>query len=105
ALVAGPVWAQDHLGTFKFGETVPVVFTTYGASDESITMSGLAATDIEIYKRASITQRASDSGYALIDTDGIDIDSVTGLPCFSIDTSDDTTSGFWEPGGSYTVVV
>src|SRR5690606_5167729 len=98
-------WAQQHLGTFKFGETVPVIFTTYGGDNESITITGLAVTDIEIYKRGSMTQRASDSGYALLDSDGIDIDSTTGLHGFTIDTSDNTTAGFWEPGGSYTVVV
>jgi len=76
------------------GDVLPIVFSTYdGGTGASITMTGLAVTDIEIYKDASMTQRASDAGYALIDTDGIDIDSLTGIHGFTIDTGDNTDSG------------
>ena len=71
----------------------------------SITMSGLAVTDIEIYKDGSTTQRASDSGYTLLDTDGIDFDTITGIHGFSIDLSDNTTAGFFAVGSWYHVVV
>ena len=87
-------------------DTLPVLFTTYGGTNgESITCTGLAVTDIEIYKDGSITQRASDAGYALIDTDGIDIDGVTGLHGFTLDLSDDTDAGFYAVGSWYHVVV
>jgi hypothetical protein len=87
-------------------DTVPIPFATYGGTDgESITCSGLAVTDIEIYKDGSPTQRASDSGYTLLDTDGIDFDSLTGIHGFSIDLSDDTDAGFYEVGSWYWVVV
>jgi len=58
-------------------------------------VTGLAVTDIEVYKGTSMTQRASDNGYTLLDTDGIDVDSVTGIHAFSIDTGDNSDSGFY----------
>lgn len=61
-------------------------------------------TDIEVYKDASMTQRSVDDGYALLDTDGIDIDGRTGIHGFSIDTNDNP-DGFYEVGHLYTVVV
>lgn len=96
---------SGYLGDFQEDQSLTVVFPTYGASGESITMSGLAVTDIEIYKGSSMTQRASDAGYALIDTDGIDIDTTTGVHGFTVDLSDNTDAGFYEPGYDYTIVV
>ena len=91
---------------YPLGQVIPVFFTTYGKTNgESITASGLAVTDIEIYKGTSITQWSSDAGYALIDTDGLDIDSTTGLHAFSIDTGDNTDAGFYVAGSIYHVVV
>lgn len=88
------------------GDVLPIVFSTYdGGTGASITMTGLAVTDIEVYKDASMTQRASDAGYALIDTDGIDIDSLTGIHGFTIDTGDNTDSGFYTVGAWFTVIV
>lgn len=68
-------------------------------------MTGLAVTDIEIYKDGSTTQRASDAGYTLLDTDGIDFDGITGIHGFSIDTGDNTDAGFYTVGAWFTVVV
>lgn len=88
------------------GDILPIPFTSYdGATGASEAISGLAVTDIEIYKDTSVTQRSSDAGYALIDTDGIDIDSVVGFNGFSVDLSDNTDAGFYEVGPWYTVVV
>lgn len=88
------------------GDILPIYFATYaGATGASITMSGLAVTDIEIFKDASMTQRASDAGYTLIDTDGIDIDGITGIHGFTIDTGDNTDAGFYTTGAWFTVVV
>lgn len=87
-------------------DTLPHLFDSFdGGTGASITLTGLAVTDIEIYKDGGITQRASDSGYALLDTDGIDFDGVTGIHGFSIDLSDNTTAGFYEVGPWYHVVV
>lgn len=93
-------------GNVPAGSVLPIMFTSYaGATGASVTMSGLAVTDIEVYKGTSMTQRASDAGFALLDTDGIDIDSTTGLHGFSIDLGDNTDSGFYTVGSFYTVVV
>ncbi|MDP4989357.1 MAG: hypothetical protein NWP54_04330, partial [Polaribacter sp.] len=47
--------------------TLYIPFNTYSSDDPSASMTstGLAVTDIEIYKNGSVTQRASDAGYAL----------------------------------------
>lgn len=88
------------------GDVLPVFFSTYaGATGASVTMTGLAVTDIEIYKDASMTQRASDAGYTLIDTDGIDVDGLTGIHGFTIDTGDNTDASFYTVGAWFTVVV
>jgi len=95
-----------NFGNVPLGAILPIMFTTYaGATGASVTLTGLAVTDIEIYSGTSMTQRASDAGYTLMDTDGIDIDSVTGLHGFSVDTGDNTTAGFFAAGSFYTVVV
>lgn len=93
-------------GDVPAGAVLPIPFASYGKTDgDSITLSGLAVTDIEVYKGTSITQRASDNGYALIDTDGIDIDGITGIHGFSIDTGDNSDSGFYAVGSYFYVVV
>jgi hypothetical protein len=91
----------DH----PLNETIPFFFPAYDSAGASVTISGLAVTDIEAYKGTSMTQRASDNGYALLDTDGIDIDGRTGIHGFSIDTSDNTDAGFWAAGQTYHIVV
>lgn len=88
------------------GDVLPVFFSTYdGGTGASLTMTGLAVTDIEIYKDGSVTQRASDAGYTLLDTDGIDFDGITGIHGFSIDTGDNTDAGFYTVGAWFHVVV
>jgi hypothetical protein len=88
------------------GDVLPIMFSTYdGGTGASLTMTGLAVTDIEIYKDGSVTQRASDAGYTLLDTDGIDFDGVTGIHGFSIDTGDNTDASFYTVGAWFHVVV
>lgn len=95
-----------NFGPVPTGAVLPVFFGTYGKTNgESITLTDLAVTDIEIYKGISATQRASDNGYTLMDTDGIDVDGITGIHGFSIDTGDDSDSGFYAVGSFFTVVV
>ena len=98
---------MNYLGDFVEANTVYVYFNTFDSNDPSasVTLTGLATTDIEIYKNGSVTQRSSDSGYTLLDTDGIDFDGITGIHGFSIDLSDDTDTGFFDAGNEYTVVV
>ena len=95
-----------NFGPVPIGAVLPVFFDSFaGATGASITISGLAVTDIEIYKGTSMTQRSSDAGYTLLDTDGIDIDTITGIHGFSVDTGDNTDAGFYASGSYYTVVV
>jgi hypothetical protein len=98
----------EYLGDFTGTETIVVVFDTFDSNGASITAAGSPAfstADIEIYKGSSVTQRSSDSGYTLIDTDGIDIDSNTGIHGFTIDLSDDTDAGFYATGNDFYIVV
>jgi hypothetical protein len=94
-----------YLGDIPAGVTFPFMFPAYDSNGASVTITGLATTDIEIYKGTSVTQRSSDNGFALIDTDGIDIDSTTGIHGFSVDFSDNTDSGFYAAGSFYNLVV
>lgn len=88
------------------GDVLPVFFASYdGGTGASLTLTGLAVTDVEIFKDGSTTQRASDAGYTLLDTDGIDFDGITGIHGFSIDTGDNTDAGFYTVGSWFTVVV
>lgn len=95
-----------HLGKVKPGATLYIPFDTFaGATGASITMSGLLVSDIEVYRNGSVTQRASDTGYTLLDTDGIDFDGITGIHGFSIDLSSNATADFFTAGAFYWVVV
>lgn len=95
-----------NFGLVPSGAVLPVIFDSYaGSTGASVTITGLAVTDIEIYKGGSVTQRSSDNGYTLIDTDGIDIDGITGIHGFTIDTGDNTDAGFYAVGSFFTVVV
>lgn len=88
------------------GDVLPIFFDTFaGSTGASITMTGFAVTDIEIYKDGSATQRASDAGITLLDTDGIDFDGITGIHGFSIDTGNNSDADFYTVGAWFHVVV
>ena len=93
------------LDEYPSGSTIYGLFHSFDSNGASITLTGLATTDVEIYKNGSVTQRASDAGYALLDTDGIDFDAVTGIHGISIDLADNTDAGFFAVGSYYTVVL
>ena len=95
------------MNVYPASSVVPIFFATYDSNDPtaSVTLTGLAVTDIEIYKGTSMTQRASDAGYALLNTDGIDVDGITGIHGFSVDLGDNTDAGFYAVGSFYTVIV
>ena len=94
-----------YLGDYPVDATAYIYFDSFDANGASTSITGLAVTDIEIYKNGSITQRASDAGYTLLDTDGIDFDALVGINGFSIDLSNDTDAGFYAAGGEYVIVV
>lgn len=97
---------QDY-GTVRPGTTLYIPFHTFDSNDPSasVTLTGLATTDIEIYKDGGTTQRASDNGYALLDTDGIDIDGITGIHGISVNLADNSTAGFYAAGSQYWIVI
>jgi hypothetical protein len=76
-------------------------FQTFDSNGASITITGFAAADIEIYKNGGTTQRSSDNGY----TATTDFDALTGLHMVVIDTSDNTDAGFFAAGNEYFVAV
>lgn len=95
-----------NFGVVTPGSTIYIPFESFaGSTGAPITITGLATSDIRIYKNGGTTERASTNGYTLLDTDGIDFDSVTGIHGFSIDLADNTTSGFYAAGADYIVVV
>lgn len=95
-----------NLGTVRPGRTIYIPFDTFaGSTGASITMTGFAVGDIKVYKDGSTTERASTSGYTLLDTDGTDFDGITGIQGFSIDLSDNTTADFWQAGSRYFVAI
>jgi hypothetical protein len=96
-----------YLGDFTTANTVYIPFHTFDSNDPSasVTLTGLALGDIKIYKNGSTTERTSTAGFTLLDTDGIDFDSITGIHGISIDLSDNTDAGFFAAGGEYWVVI
>jgi len=96
-----------NLGMVKPGSLIQIPFNTFDSNDPSasVAIAALVAGDIEVYKDGGTTQRASDSGYTLLDTDGIDFDSHVGIGGFSIDLADNSTAGFWASGSRYFVVL
>ncbi|KKL65114.1 hypothetical protein LCGC14_2158210, partial [marine sediment metagenome] len=100
-----PILLPPNLGDYLADSTVYIFWNTFNYAMEPVTLTGLAITNIEIYKNASMTQRASDSGYTLIDTDGIDIDGATGCHGISIDLGDNSDAGFFARGNDYLVMV
>jgi len=89
------------------GATEYFYFHSFDSNDPSVstTISGFALADIKIFKDGGTTERASTSGFTLLDTDGIDFSAETGINGISIDFSDNTTAGFYECGHHYSIVV
>jgi hypothetical protein len=95
------------LGYIEPGQTLYLPFHSFDSNDPiaSTTISGLLTSDIEIYKDGSTTQRSSDNGYALLDSDGIDFDGITGINGISIDLADNSVAGFYAAGSQYWIVI
>lgn len=97
---------RAYQGDFPINGTVYFYFDSFdGATGASEAISGLAVEDIKIFKNGSVTERASTSGFTLLDADGIDFDGITGINGFKIDLSDNTDAGFYAAGNEYVVIV
>lgn len=83
--------------------TVTCMFTTNAADGSPVApSSALEAADVIIYKNGSATQKTTTNGVTMTSP----FDSLTGLHCVVIDTSNDTgDSGFWTAGSLYTLVL
>lgn len=81
-------------------EIVELTFDTYDSSNASVTMTTTSAA-VKVYPKGSTTERTSSNGITLTK----DLDTITGVHKVAIDTSDDTDSGFWKCGSTYTVVI
>jgi hypothetical protein len=87
------------------GDTLYFNFASYNDSGDSEALTGLAVTDIEVFKNGNATTRATDSGYSLISDTGM-LGDRAGLYRFSVqlfNTADDT--GHYESGAWYQVAV
>ena len=100
-----PISLPPNLGDYLADSTVYIFWDTFNYAMEPATLTGLAVTGIEIYKNGGMTQRASDNGYTLLDTDGIDIDGTTGCHGVSIALNDNSDVGFYARGNDYLVMV
>lgn len=95
-----------NAGIVRPGKTLYIPFESFASSTGApITITGFAVGDVKIYKDGGTTERASTSGFTLLDTDGIDFDGITGIHGFSIDLSDNATADFFQAGSQYWVVV
>lgn len=92
---------MNYVGDFAADETVYLNFASYDSNGASVTLTGLATSDIEVYKNGSTTQRSSDAGYTV----STDFDTITGIHAISIDTSNNTDAGFFAAGNDYVVIV
>lgn len=86
-------------GDFEVGSTVRIPWNTNAADGSSITRGTDGS--IRVYKDSSTTERTSSAGI----TDSEDFDGVTGTHLVTIDTSNNTDSGFYAIGHDYRVVL
>ncbi len=95
-----------NFGAVPASNVLPIPFDSFAAATgANVTITGLAIGDVLIYKGTSMTQRSSTAGIVLMDTDGIDLDGITGINGFSIDLGDNTDAGFYAVGSYYWVLV
>ncbi len=98
---------SENLGMQRPGSTFQVYFNTFDSNDPSasVAIAAFVLTDVHIYKDGGVTQRASDSGVTLLETDGIDFDGHVGIGGIQVDLADNDTAGFYVAGSRYSVVI
>ncbi len=98
---------SENLGMIRPGSAFQVHFNTFDSNDPSasVAIAAFVLTDVHIYKDGGVTQRASDSGVTLLETDGIDFDGHVGIGGIQIDLSDNDTAGFYVAGSRYSVII
>jgi len=93
-------WLGDYPEDFA---SVVCMFTTHAGDGSPVApLSAFEAADVLIYKNGSATQKTTTNGVTITSP----FDSITGLHCLSIDTSNDTgDAGFWTAGALFTLVL
>src|SRR6185369_3119024 len=93
-------WLGDYPEDFT---TVAVYFTTHDVNGAPVApLTAFESADVKIYKNGSGTEKTSTNGLTMTSP----FDSLTGLHCLVIDTSNDTgDAGFWTIGSVYSVVL
>lgn len=93
-------WLGDFPEDFA---TVTVMFTTHDQTGAILApSSAFEADDLRIYKNGNAAQKTTTNGVTMTSP----FDTVTGLHCVVIDTSNDTgDGGFWVAGAVYTLVL
>jgi hypothetical protein len=83
--------------------TVTCMFTTHSSTGAPVAPnSAFEAADVIIYKNGNGAQKTTTNGVTMTSP----FDSITGLHCVVIDTSNDTgDGGFWVAGAVYTLVL
>ena len=92
-----------QMGDYDATETVHIPVNTFDSNDPSasVTVTDLAAGDVEIYKDGSDTQRTGTSGVTV----SINFDGGTGAHFINIDLSDNDDAGFYALGSRFSVML
>ncbi len=98
---------MSYQGDFTTANTIYLFFNTFDSNDPSasVAIAAFVIADVEVFKDGSPTPRDNTTGYALLDTDGIDFSGDVGIGGISIDLSDDTDAGFFAAGSEYMVKI
>ena len=95
---------MSWLGDYTEDHTAVVcMFTTHASTGAPVAPStSFEAADVAIYKNGNAAQKTTTNGVTMTSP----FDSITGLHCVTIDTSNDTGDvGFWVAGAVYTLVL
>jgi len=94
------VWIGDYTEDHT---SIVCMFTTHASTGAPVApSSAFEAADIKIYKNGNAAEKTTTNGVTMTSP----FDSVTGLHCVTIDTSNDTgDGGFWVAGAVYTLVL
>lgn len=89
-------YTEDHTA-------VTCMFTTHASTGAPVApSSAFEAADVKIYKNGNAAEKTTTNGVTMASP----FDSITGLHCVTIDTSNDTgDGGFWAAGAVYTLVL
>jgi len=94
------MWIGDYTEDYT---AVVCMFTTHASTGAPVApSSAFEAADVKIYKNGNAAEKTTTNGVTMTSP----FDSVTGLHCVTIDTSNDTgDGGFWVAGAVYTLVL